>query len=489
MKIRRPLVFLCALLALSLQTTAFAQATRGARAARQGDRPPNIIVIMADDLGSAELGCTGSDLIRTPNIDRLREEGMLFTQAYSGHCVCAPSRCAQVTGLHMGHAQIRDNGEIPNFDGLYGGQRGLLPGTETIGRVLRNAGYKTAAVGKWGLGGPNPDEIHGHPLYQGFGFWYGYLCQRNAHNYYPYYVWRNFEKVDLAGNTRSLEGAQYVPDLMADETLAWIEQNADDPMLLMYWTPVPHLALQVPPDSLQEYLDLGWNDPPYTGGAGYLACDNPRARYAAMITRWDRDVGRIMDKLVELGLDEDTIIIVTSDNGATFAVGGYDPAFFNGGGGLRGAKGSLWEGGIRVPFIARWPGHIAANSTSDYPVASWDIFPTAMELAGASTTVDLDGVSIVPTLLGDAGQTPRNPLYWETPAGNGIQAVRDGDWKAVRLNAQTSPDSAVQLFNLATDPNETTNVVDQHPDIARHLCELMATMRTDAIYQEWMFCP
>jgi arylsulfatase A len=489
MKIGRPLVFVGAMLAASLPTIAVAQGARETREAPPGERQPNIFVIMADDLGSAELGCTGSDLIRTPNIDRLRKEGMLFTHGYSGACVCAPSRSTLVTGQHLGHTQIRDNGEIPNFDGLYGGQRGLLPGTETIGRVLRNAGYKTAAVGKWGLGGPNPDEIHGHPLYQGFGFWYGYLCQRNAHNYYPYYVWRNFEKVDLAGNDRSLEGEQYVPDLMADETLAWIEQNADDPMLLMYWTPVPHLALQVPPDSLQEYLDLDWNDPPYTGGAGYLPCDNPRARYAAMITRWDRDVGRIMDKLVELGLDEDTLIIVTSDNGATYSVGGYDPAFFNGSGGLRGAKGSLWEGGVRVPFIARWPGRIEPDTTSDFPVASWDLYPTALELGGATTTVELDGISIAPTLLGEPGQTPRNPLYWETPSGSGLQAVRDGDWKAVRLNAQSVPDGPIQLFNLVTDPNETTNVVDRHPEIARHLCELMTTMRSPSIYPEWTFCP
>ncbi|NCF39809.1 MAG: sulfatase-like hydrolase/transferase [Planctomycetia bacterium] len=489
MKIGRPLVFVGAMLAASLPTIAVAQGARETREAPPGERQPNIFVIMADDLGSAELGCTGSDLIRTPNIDRLRKEGMLFTHGYSGACVCAPSRSTLVTGQHLGHTQIRDNGEIPNFDGLYGGQRGLLPGTETIGRVLRNAGYKTAAVGKWGLGGPNPDEIHGHPLYQGFGFWYGYLCQRNAHNYYPYYVWRNFEKVDLAGNDRSLEGEQYVPDLMADETLAWIEQNADDPMLLMYWTPVPHLALQVPPDSLQEYLDLDWNDPPYTGGAGYLPCDNPRARYAAMITRWDRDVGRIMDKLVELGLDEDTLIIVTSDNGATYSVGGYDPAFFNGSGGLRGAKGSLWEGGVRVPFIARWPGRIEPDTTSDFPVASWDLYPTALELGGATTTVELDGISIAPTLLGEPGQTPRNPLYWETPSGSGLQAVRDGDWKAVRLNAQSVPDGPIQLFNLVTDPNETTNIVDRHPEIARHLCELMTTMRSPSIYPEWTFCP
>lgn len=489
MKIGRPLVFVGAMLAASLPTIAVAQGARETRKAPPGERQPNIFVIMADDLGSAELGCTGSDLIRTPNIDRLRKEGMLFTHGYSGACVCAPSRSTLVTGQHLGHTQIRDNGEIPNFDGLYGGQRGLLPGTETIGRVLRNAGYKTAAVGKWGLGGPNPDEIHGHPLYQGFGFWYGYLCQRNAHNYYPYYVWRNFEKVDLAGNDRSLEGEQYVPDLMADETLAWIEQNADDPMLLMYWTPVPHLALQVPPDSLQEYLDLDWNDPPYTGGAGYLPCDNPRARYAAMITRWDRDVGRIMDKLVELGLDEDTLIIVTSDNGATYSVGGYDPAFFNGSGGLRGAKGSLWEGGVRVPFIARWPGRIEPDTTSDFPVASWDLYPTALELGGATTTVELDGISIAPTLLGEPGQTPRNPLYWETPSGSGLQAVRDGDWKAVRLNAQSVPDGPIQLFNLVTDPNETTNVVDRHPEVARHLCELMTTMRSPSIYPEWTFCP
>jgi len=255
--------------------------------AHAGDdgRPPNVIVVMADDLGWAELGCTGSDKIRTPNIDRMRSEGMLFTNAYSGACVCAPSRCALITGRHLGHAQIRDNAEAPNFGGIYGGQRALQAGTETLARALRRSGYATAAVGKWGLGGPNPDYMEGHPLYQGFGFWYGYLCQRNAHNYYPYYVYRNTEQVFLDGNDRSLEGKQYVPDLMAEEAFAWIEDHQDAPFFLCYWTPIPHLALQVPPDSLQEYIDKGWDDPPYEGGNGYLACDNPRARYAAMVTR------------------------------------------------------------------------------------------------------------------------------------------------------------------------------------------------------------
>ena len=281
--------------------------------------------------------------------------------------------------------------KLPNFDGIYGGQRALQAGTETLARALRRSGYATAAVGKWGLGGPNPDYMDGHPLYQGFGFWYGYLCQRNAHNYYPFYVYRNLEQVFLEGNDRTLEGEQYVPDLVADEAFAWIEDHQDQPFFLCYWTPIPHLALQVPPDSLEEYLGK-WADPPYTGGSGYLACDNPRARYAAMVTRWDRDMGRLMDLLVELGLDENTIIILTSDNGSTFSVGGYDPDFFNGTGGLRGNKGTLYEGGIRVPFIVRWPGNVEADSTSELPVAAWDIFPTMLELTGASTEAELDGI-------------------------------------------------------------------------------------------------
>ncbi len=453
-----------------------------------GDGQPNVIVIMADDLGWAELGCTGSERIRTPNIDRMREEGMLFTDAYSGSTVCAPSRCVLITGLHTGHSQIRDNGEVPNFDGIYGGQRGLLEGTETIARALRRDGYATAAVGKWGLGGPHEDHMSGHPLSQGFGFWSGFLCQRNAHNYYPYYIWRNTDYVALKGNNRTLEGEQYVPDICTEDSLAWIQEHAEDPFFLCYWTPVPHLALQVPPDSLQEYIDKGWKDPPYTGG-GYLACDHPRARYAAMVTRWDRDMGMIMDLLVKLGIDDNTVIFLTSDNGSTYNVGGYDPSFFNGTGGLRGHKGQLYEGGIRVPFIARWPGQIAEDSTSNFPIAAWDLFPTILEITGASTNAELDGISILPTLTGAGKQTERTPLYWEYHAGGGKQALRMGDWKGVRLSANNNPDGIIELYNLADDPNETTNVVLENPAIARQICELMANERAPSIYSNWNFCP
>lgn len=442
---------------------------------------------MADDLGWAELGCTGSERIRTPNIDRMRAEGMLFTNAYSGSCVCAPTRCTLITGRHTGHAQIRDNSEAPNFGGIYGGQRALESGTETIARAMRRAGYATAAVGKWGLGGPNPDYMHGHPLFQGFGMWSGFLCQRNAHNYYPYYFYRNTDYVTLEGNNRTLEGEQYVPDLCAADAMAWITDHQNEPFFLCYLTPVPHLALQVPPDSLAEYVGK-WDDPPYNGGS-YLACDNPRARYAAMVTRWDRDMGDLMDLLVDLGIDDNTIIMLTSDNGPTGNIGGYDPAFFNGTGGLRGSKGSLYEGGIRVPFIARWPGKIPPNTTSDYPIASWDIFPTVLAMTIAESSAELDGVSFAPTLLDEGTQEVRSHLYWEYHAGSGKQAVRMGDWKGVRLNADGNPDGIIELYDLANDPNESTNVVDEYPAIAKQICEILANDRSPSIYANWNFCP
>ena len=473
-------------------------------AAPEVDQKPNVIVIMTDDLGVAELGCTGSTKIRTPHIDALREQGMLFTNAYSGSTVCAPSRCTLLTGKHTGHAQIRDNGESPNFsgppedpatkklggwtvppepNGLWGGQRGLEAGTETIARALQRSGYATCGIGKWGLGGPGSTGL---PNDQGFDHWFGYLCQRNAHNYYPTYLVRNKERVGLDGNDRGFTGKQYATDLMADEAVDFIQSHADEPFFIYFATPVPHLALQVPDDSLAEYSGQ-WVDPPYEGGRGYLAHPEPRAAYAAMVTRFDRDVGRMVDTLRELDLWDNTVILLTSDNGSTFDLGGYDPEFFDGTGGLRGAKTYLYEGGIRVPFIATWPGHIAADSTSDELIGNWDIFPTVLGLTHSTTQAELDGVNLAPVLLGTGEPTEREGLYWEFHSRGGMQAARLGDWKGLRLGAHADANAPLELYNLASDPNETTNVAAEHPDIVQKMNTFMAQSRTPSPVRTWNF--
>ncbi|MHC4427951.1 MAG: arylsulfatase, partial [Planctomycetota bacterium] len=472
---------------------------------RADERPPNVIVILADDLGMAELGCTGSERIRTPNLDRLAARGMLFSRAYSGSTVCAPSRCTLLTGLHTGHAQIRDNGEVPNFsgrpgapgteeigawreppepDGMWGGQRGLLAGTETIARVLQRAGYATCGVGKWGLGGPGSDGV---PTKQGFDTWLGYLCQRNAHNYYPRYLVRDEERLTLEGNDRGLTGAHYATDLMLEHALGFIRDNTERPFFLYYATPVPHLALQVPDDSLAEYT-ARWSaddDQPYEGGKGYLPHPRPRAAYAAMVTRFDRNMGRLFDELENLGIADETVIFMTSDNGSTFALGGYDPQFFQGTGGLRGHKTNLYEGGIRVPFIAAWPGRIGAGSTSDTIVANWDLFPTIAALTGAAPDAPTDGIDLTPVLLGTGEAPERDHLYWEFHSGGGWQVVRRGKWKAIRRGFKKDPDAAIALYDLDADPTETTDLAGHHPDVVEAMAAIMRREHTPSPVQRW----
>ena len=470
----------------------------------EGERSPNIILVMADDLGLAELGCTGSERIRTPNIDRLRERGMLLTEGYSGSTVCAPSRCTLLTGRHTGRSQIRDNGERPNYTddpgapdtqeisgwtappmptGWWGGQRGLEPGTETIATALKRRGYATYMAGKWGLGGP---KLGSMPTDHGFDGFIGYLCQRNAHNFYPTYLVEDDGKLLLEGNDRGLVGKQYSTDLMIDRSLEFIRDHADEPFFLYYATPVPHLALQVPEDSLEEYSGR-WEETPYEGGKGYLPNRTPRATYAAMITRFDRNVGLMLDELEKQGVADDTIVVVTSDNGSTFGIGGYDPPFFEGTGGLRGHKCNLYEGGIRVPFIVSWPGRIPEGSSDPTPVANWDLMPTLLSVAGAPSESDMDGIDVSPVLLGTGKAPDRGHLYWEFHAGGGLQAVRMGPWKGVRNGVHRDPDTPVELYDLRNDPNETTDLAGEHPDVAKRILEIMRSEHTVSPVPDWNF--
>lgn len=427
---------------------------------------PNVILIVADDLGYGELGSYGQQKIRTPHLDRLASEGIRFTQFYAGNAVCATSRCVLMTGQHTGHCVVRDNREIKPE-----GQFPLPDATITLAELLRAQGYATGAIGKWGLGGP---DSPGNPNRQGFDFFFGYNCQRHAHNHYPTYLWRNDKKEELAGNTAGLTGKQFSHDLFEAEALAQIDRNKDKPFFLFLPFIIPHLALQVPEDSLKEYQGR-WDDPGYEGKKGYLPHPHPRAAYAAMVTRMDRTVGRILDKLKELKIDDQTLVLFTSDNGPTYdRLGGSDSEFFHSAAGLRGFKGSLYEGGIRVPLIARWPGKIAAGKTSDLACASYDLLPTLCELAGAKTPRDIDGISLVATLTGNGQQPPHAFLYWEFPSYGGQQAVLlRGRYKGIRQKLNKGR-LEIELYDLHNDPAESQNIAADHPQIVRDIEEVFA---------------
>lgn len=460
-------------------------------------RRPNIIFVMADDLGWGELGCYGQKKIRTPHIDRIAAEGIRFTDAYSGSPVCAPSRCVLLTGYHTGHAYIRNNDEYNITGGdiwrdlSLEGQRPILPGTVTAGTVLQQVGYRTAAMGKWGLGGPGTT---GAPNKQGFDHFFGYLCQRIAHNHYPPHLWRNDQKVTLKNtyfhphqslpkgadpsdpqSYAAFSGQEYAHDLIVAEALQFIRDNAARPFFLYVPFTIPHVALQVPEDSTREY-EGKFPETPYSGGASsggsYLPHRTPHAAYAGMITRMDRDVGRIMDLVKQLGLDDNTIVFFTSDNGPSW-VGGADPDFFESRGELRGRKAQVWEGGIRVPLVARWRGRIPPGTVSRLPTAFWDMLPTFAELAGTASPQGIDGVSIAPTLLGRPGQKVHEYLYWEY--ANSV-VVRLGQWKGVlQAGKQT-----MELYNLAEDIGESKDVAAANPSIVAKIAGIMKTAHVES---------
>ena len=433
----------------------------------------NIVYILADDLGYAELGCYGQKKIKTPNIDKLAAEGMRFTQHYSGNPVCAPSRCALMTGLHTGHTQVRGNKQVGGKEGwvlgsTIGGQWPIKADTVTVAKILKNVGYTTGAFGKWGLG---IVDSTGNPNKQGFDHFYGYICQRQAHTFYPNHLWRD-GKVEWIEANKDGKEQVYSHDLIAEEALKFIKANKDRPFFLYVPFTIPHMALQVPEDSLAEYSGK-WPDPPYNGDKGYFPHPNPRACYAAMVMRMDRDVGRIMSLLKKLGLDDNTLVIFTSDNGPTFN-GGSDSAFFESAKPLRGLKGSVYEGGIRVPFIARWPGRIKAGSTSNHISAFWDFLPSCCELIGEDPPPDIDGISMLPTLFGrEQEQRKHEYLYWEL---RGQQAVRMGKWKALRLR----PGRKIELYDLDSDIAESKNLADENPEIVAKAAEIFRTGRTES---------
>ena len=429
---------------------------------------PNIVFILADDLGYGELGCYGQKKIKTPNIDRMAAEGMRFTNFYCGCSVCAPSRCTLMTGKHLGHATVRDN--MQRGPGLEG-QHPMEPGTVTVAQLLKKAGYATAIIGKWGLGMP---QDHSSPLDFGFDHHYGYLCQGMAHTYYPPYLWRDDKQEPLAGNPAYFYGQRgviepsgkiYSHDLMAEDALCWVREHKGGPFFLYLAFTIPHVSLQVPEDSLAEYRGK-WPETPMTTSKHYANHDTPRAAYAAMITRMDRDVGRLMAQLKELGLDDRTLVFFASDNGAVFPLAGTDPEFFHSNGNLRGYKQDLYEGGIRTPFIARWPGRIKAGVTSNLVAAFWDVMPTLCEIAGTPGAGWHRRLEHRPHASGPyRTKSARVPVL-------GIPQRRPGASRALRRlesgsqQREEAPDATPELYNLASDPSEKTNLAGRRPDLA-----------------------
>lgn len=417
----------------------------GLSAVVAADRP-NIIFILCDDLAQGDLGCYGQKLIQTPNLDRMAKEGTMFPQLYSGTSVCAPSRSSLMTGLHMGHCPIRANREVQPE-----GQKPLPEGTVTVAQVLKKAGYATACTGKWGMG---MFDTSGSPLKLGFDHFYGYNCQRHAHSYFPAYLWNNDKRVEL-------DGKSYAMDLIARDTLDWVRAQASGPFFLYHAITLPHGKFEI--DDLGLYKDKPWTELQKT--------------YAAMVTRLDSDVGRLLDLLKELKIDDNTLIIFAGDNGASFDPKSEVGKLFDQsmGGRLRGYKRSLYEGGLRQAGIARWPGKVPAGRVCEQPWAFWDFLPTAAELAGIKISSAHDGLSVVALLKG--GSAPeREAFYWELHEGASLQAVRFGNWKAVR----NGPSKPVELYDLGKDAAESTNVAASHPDLVARAVDLMKSLRTDS---------
>jgi arylsulfatase A-like enzyme len=448
---------------LAFATVAFSQVPK-----------PNIIFILADDLGYGELGCYGQKLIQTPNIDRLAAEGMRFTQFYAGSTVCAPSRSVLMTGQHLGHTTVRGNAGGRNMEA-----QALRPEDVTVARVLQQSGYATGLVGKWGLG---ELESTGEPRKHGFDYYFGYLNQTHAHNHFPDFLWRNGEKVSLPndlvplgtapGSGYSTNRKVYGDDLFAKEARDFVERNKAKPFFLFFSAVTPHAN-----NERSRALGDGNEVPDFGNYADKPWHDSAKA-HAAMVTRLDRDVGDLIAHLKKLGIDDRTLVIFSSDNGPHREGGpNYDPAFFNVSGPLTGLKRSLTDGGIRVPFIARWPGRIKAGATSNHVGYFGDLMATWSELGGAKAPTKIDSISIVPTLLGKGTQPKHEYLYWEFYEQGVSQAVLiEGRWKALRMK---TPSASVQIFDLANDIAEKTDVAAKNPTIVSRATEIMRTARHD----------
>lgn len=449
--------------------------------AAKAAKKPNIIYIIADDLGYADLGCYGQKIVKTPNLDKLCAEGIKFTQHYSGSTVCAPSRCVLMTGQHTGHASVRGNGKWKPE-----GQRPIAKDVPTVAELLKETGYTTGGFGKWGLGGPGSGS---EPNERGFDYWYGFNCQSLAHNYYPEYLWKNRQKVMLDGNKDGKCG-QFSHSLIAEEALEFIKRSKDKPFFAFMPFTIPHAELAAPKEAMDVYdgkieEKKPYRDPSakYVPSGRYNAQEKPHTAFAAMVTLMDKNIGRIMTLLKELGIDDNTIVMFTSDNGPHLE-GGADPRFFESNGPLKGFKRDLYEGGIRVPMIARWPGKIKPNTKTDHISGFWDVLPTMCEIANIEPSKNIDGISFTGAMLGKK-QKAHDYLYWEFHEQGGKQAVRMGKWKGVRLKAAGNPNAPIELYNLETDIGEENNIADKNPEI---VAKISAIMKKEHVHNDdWPF--
>lgn len=471
------------------------------------ERPPNVVLILADDLGYGDLGVYGQEYIETPNIDALARNGMLFSQHYSGAPVCAPARYMIMTGKHAGHAYIRGNnewrerGEVWDYiamakDSSLEGQYPIPDSTLLLSGRLQSKGYATAIVGKWGLGAPHTSAI---PNRMGFDYFCGYNCQRQAHTLYPLHLYENENRLHLANDTvppgtKLAEGADptvaesyapfnqtdYAPTVMFNRLTKWVaERDTTQPFFLYWATPIPHLPLQAPDRWVKYYEEKFGPEEPYLGQKGYFPHPSPKAAYAAMISYLDENVGKLVEQLKRQGVLDNTLILFTSDNGPSYT-GGTDSDWFSSAGPLATGlpeenriKGTLYEGGIRVPLIAHWPGKIAPGGRSDLVSAHYDLTATINHLAGGEALGPGDGLSLLPTLLDSGEQAKHEVFLWEQPAYGGQVALRYGDWKLIRreLNNDKKP-ATLELYDLSNDPRETDNVADQHPEIVQQISAL-----------------
>ncbi|MFT4692447.1 MAG: arylsulfatase A-like enzyme [Limisphaerales bacterium] len=428
-------------------------------------RKPNIIYIMLDDAGYGDLSCYGQKKFKTPNVDRLAKEGMKFTDHYSGSTVCAPTRCALMTGLHTGHCFVRGNKEVQPE-----GQWPMPADTVTVPRLLKKAGYTTGMFGKWGLGSPaSSSDPTAH-----FDTFFGYNCQRQAHTYYPGHLWSNNEKVPLDGET-------YSEHMIHDATLKFIRDNAKKTFFAYVPITIPHAAMHAPEEDTKPWRAKFPEFEATTGKYGkHKVVTNPVAKFAAMMTLMDRGVGEIITLLKDLKIEKNTVVMFTSDNGP-HREGGHKPDFFNSNGPLKGYKRDLYEGGIRAPLICWWPGKIKAGKTSDHICAHWDLLPTACEIAGIKAPAKTDGISYLPTLLGQTSKQKKHEyLYWEFHERGKKQAVRIGKWKGIRQNLAKNRNAPIELYNLSSDVGEENNVAGQHADIVGRMKTLFRTARVES---------
>ena len=470
---------------------------------------PNIIYILADDLGYGDIGAFGQDKIETPNLDALAASGMIFTQHYSSAPVCAPARYMLMTGSHSGHAYIRgndewaDRGEVWDYramlsDSTLEGQRPVPEGTHFFPMDLQAAGYRTGMIGKWGLGAPHTLSV---PNEMGFDYYCGYNCQRQAHTYHPVHLYENRNRIYLDNDTiapheRLPEGAEkddealysrfqageYAPDVMFDRLSRFVKEDDGRPFFLYWATPIPHLALQAPKRWVDHYVQKFGDEEPYDGNGGYFPNRHPRATYAAMISYLDENVGKLIAQLKEQGIYENTLIIFTSDNGPAYN-GGTDTPWFESAGPFSSeygrGKGFVYEGGIRVPMIASWPGRIAGGSRSDHISAHYDVYATLAELLGFEAAEN-DGISFLPELLGEGDQSEHEFLYWEFPEYGGQAAIRMGKWKVVRRNLKNNEPATLELYDLEADPGETQNLAEQNTDVLKQAEEIFDREHEDA---------